>query len=79
MYSLNPIYSFDQPFLLLLIHSVMGTMFIIIQTKMEPFGEYTQRTDKYNRKIPNFNQFYNRLDLFYLINHVLPFQSVCTF
>ena len=69
MYSLNPVYSSDKPSLLLSIQATMVMLFMLVQAKIEPFGQLLQRPDKCSRHTKFYNQFYNCLDLFYLLNY----------
>ena len=68
MYSLNPVYSSDNPSLLLSIQATMVIMFTVVQAKIDPFGRTLQKTDN-NRCTIFYNQVYNCLDLFYLLNY----------
>ena len=68
MYSLNPVYSSDKPSLLLSIQATVAILFSISQTEIKPFGQSLQMSDKSNRRINIYNQLYNSLDLFYLLN-----------
>ena len=69
MYSLNPVYSSDKPSLLLSIQATMVILFTVVQAGIKPFGQQLQKTDKVKRHINFFNQLYNSLDLFYLLNY----------
>ena len=69
MYSLNPVYSSDNPALLLSIQATMVILFTVVQARIDPFGQSLQKTDKFSRHIYFFNQLYNCLDLFYLLNY----------
>ena len=69
MYTLNPVYSSDKPALLLSIQATMLILFMLVQAKIEPFGQSLQKTNKYNRHISFYNQMYNCLDLTYLLNY----------
>ena len=65
MYTLNPVYSFDKPSLLLTIQATMVIVFMLVQVELKPFGKSLQKSDK----CANFyNQLYNYLDLIYLFN-----------
>ena len=68
MYSLNPVYSSDNPSLLLSIQATMVIMFTVVQARIDPFGQTLQNTDN-NRYTIFYNQLYNCLDLFYLLNY----------
>ena len=68
MYILNPVLSSDKPSLLLSIQATMVILFTVVQARMDPFGQPLQTTDK-NRSINFYNQLYNCLDLFYLLNY----------
>ena len=72
MYSLIPVYSSDNPSLLLSIHATMVILFMLVQSRIEPFGQSLQKSKKSNRYINTniSNQFYNSLDLFYLLNYI---------
>ena len=65
MYSLNPVYSSDRPSLLLTIQATMVILFTITQASIKPFGQSNQS----NRRINFYNQLYNSLDMFYLLNY----------
>ena len=68
MYSLNPVYSSDNPALLLSIQATMVILFTVVQAGIKPFGQSLQKTD--NKRCTNFyNQLNNCLDLFYLLNY----------
>ena len=43
-------------------------LFTIVQARIEPFGQTHQ---KFNRRTNIYNQFYNSLDLFYLLNYIV--------
>ena len=75
-YSLNPFYSSDQPSLLLFIHVIIVTIFMLVQTAMKPFGHSVQKNDRQYRKVITGNKFYNWLDLYYFLNYVSLAQSV---
>ena len=66
LHSLNPVYSSVNPSLLL---SIQATMVIVVQAGIKPVGKTRQKTDKVKRHINFFNQLYNSLDLFYLLNY----------
>ena len=68
MYSLNPVYSSDNPSLLLSIQATIVILFTVVQAGIKPFGQSLQKTDN-NRCTNFFNQLYNCLDLFYLLNY----------
>ena len=70
MYSLNPVYSSDKPSLLLSIQATVVIFFTIAQAGIKPFGESHQQTDRCTRYIIFYNQLYNCLDLFYLLNYI---------
>ena len=65
MYSLNPVYSSDRPSLLLTIQATMVLLFTIAQARIMPFGQSHQS----NRCTNFYNQLYNSLDMFYLLNY----------
>ena len=71
MNGLNPVYCSNQPSLLLSIQATMVIVFMLVQAKVEPFGQSLQMTDKYNRHTYCYNQLYNCLDLFYLLNYAV--------
>ena len=71
MYSLNPVYSSDNPSLLLSIQATVVILFSIAQAGIKPFGQSLQKSAKFNRRTIIYNKFYNSLDLFYLINYIL--------
>ena len=60
--------SSDKPSLLLSIQATIVILFMLVQARMDPFGQPLQTTDK-NRSINFYNQWYNCLDLFYLLNY----------
>ena len=68
MYSLHPVYSSDKPSLLLSIQATVVILFAIAQAGIKPFGQSHQQTD---RCTIFCNQFYNCLDLFYLLNYTV--------
>ena len=68
MYSLNPVFSSDKPSLLLSIQGTLMILFTIAQARIVPFGQSLQ---KCNRCTDIYNQFYNSLDMFYLINYIV--------
>ena len=78
MYSLNPLYSSDQPSLLLFIQAAVLTVFMLIQAELKPFGESIQGIDGHYRKTHILNRLYNWLDMFYMLNYmyVILAQSV---
>ena len=65
MYSLNPVYSSDRPSLLLTIQVTTVILFTIAQARIMPFGQSHQS----NRRTNFYNQLYNSLDMFYLLNY----------
>ena len=69
MYSLNPVYSSDKPSLLLTIQATMVILFTITQASIKPFGQSHQKTHQSNRRTNFYNQLYNSLDMFYLLNY----------
>ena len=69
MYSLNPVYSSDRPSLLLTIQGTMVILFTITQASIKPFGQSHQKTHQSNRRTIFYNQLYNSLDMFYLLNY----------
>ena len=69
MYSLNPVYSSDRPSLLLTIQATMVILFTITQASIKPFGQSHQKTHQSNRRTNFYNQLYNSLDMFYLLNY----------
>ena len=70
MYSLNPVYSSDNPSLLLSIQATVVILFTIAQAGIKPFGQSHQQTDRCTRYTIFYNGLYNCLDLFYLINYI---------
>ena len=68
MNSLNAVYCSNQPSLLLSIQATMVILFMLAQAKVEPFGQSLQMANKYTRF---YNQLYNCLDLFYLLNYTV--------
>ena len=71
MYSLNPVYSSDKPSLLLSIQATVVILFMLVQAKIEPFGQSHQQTDRCTRYTIFCNQLYNCLDMFYLLNCIV--------
>ena len=71
MYSLSPVYSSDKPSLLLSIQATVVILFTIAQAKIEPFGQSLQKSGKCNRFTNIYNQLYNSLDMFYLLNYIV--------
>ena len=71
MYSLNPVFSSDNPSLLLSMQATVAILFTISQTEIKPSGQSLQMPDKSNRRTNISNQFYNSLDLFYLLNYIV--------
>ena len=69
MYSLNPVYSSDRPSLLLTIQGTMVILFTITQASIKPFGQSHQKIHQSNRRTNFYNQLYNSLDMFYLLNY----------
>ena len=69
MYSLNPVYSSDRPSLFLTIQATMVIFFTITQASIKPFGQSHQKTHQSNRRTNFYNQLYNSLDMFYLLNY----------
>ena len=70
MYSLNPVFSSDNPSLLLSIQATMVILFMLVQARIEPFGQSLQNSEK-SKRYPCTNiyyQFHNSLELFYLLN-----------
>ena len=71
MNGLNPMYCSNQPSLLLSIQATVVIMFTVVQATVQPFGQPLQMTEKYNRHTYCYNQLYNCLDLFYLLNYAV--------
>ena len=71
MYSLNPVYSSANPSLLLSIQATMMILFTVAQAKIEPFGQSHQKKDKWKGRTNFYNQLYNCLELFYLLNYIV--------
>ena len=69
MYSLNPVYSSDNPSLLLSIQATLVMLFMLVQANIQPFGQPLQKMDKCNRHTSAYNKLYNCLDLMYLLNY----------
>ncbi|KAL5497441.1 hypothetical protein EMCRGX_G013914 [Ephydatia muelleri] len=69
MYSLNPVYSSDNPSLLLSIQATLVMLFMLLQANIQPFGQPLQKMDKCNRHTSAYNKLYNCLDLMYLLNY----------
>ena len=76
MYSFNPVYSSDRPSLLLTIQATMVILFTITQASIKPFGQSHQKTHQSNRCTNFYNQLYNSLDMFYLLNYTALAMSV---
>ena len=70
MYSLNPVYSSENPSLLLSIQATMMILFTVAQAGIKPFGQSHQKKDKCKGRTNFYNQLYNCLDLFYLLNYI---------
>ena len=71
MYSLNPVLSSDNPALILSIQATVIILFAIVQARIEPFGQLLEKSEKCNRRTNIYNQLYNSLDLFYLLNYIV--------
>ena len=71
MYGLSPVFSSDKPSLLLSIQATVVILFMLVQAGVKPFGQSLQFSDKCNRRTNMYNQFYNSLDLFYLLNYIV--------
>ena len=71
MYSLNPVYSSDKPSLLLSIQATVVILFTIAQAGIKPFGQSHQQTEICTRYTIFYNQLYNCLDLFCLLNYTV--------
>ena len=69
MYSINPVYSSDNPSLLLSIQATLVMLFMLVQANIQPFGQPLQKMDKCNRHTSAYNKLYNCLDLMYLLNY----------
>ncbi|KAL5497467.1 hypothetical protein EMCRGX_G013941 [Ephydatia muelleri] len=69
MYSLNPVYSSDNPSLLLSIQATLVMLFMLVQANIQPFEQPLQKMDKCNRHTSAYNKLYNCLDLMYLLNY----------
>ena len=67
MYSLHPVYSSNNPSLLLSIQASIMILFTIAQAGIKPFGKSYQKTSKQNC-LPN--KLHNSLELFYLLNYI---------
>ena len=76
MYSLNPVYSSDNPSLLLSIQATMVILFMLVQARIEPFGQSLQLSAKCKQHTNFYNQLYNSLDLFYLLNYIVLALSI---
>ena len=70
LYSLNPVYSSDNPSLLLSIQATLVMLFMLVQANIQPFGQPLQKMDKCNRHTSVYNTLYNCLDLMYLLNYI---------
>ena len=70
MFILNSVYSSDNPSLLLFVHVALLMLFILAQALIKPFGETVPIIDKYYKQTLFFNQFFNWLDLFYMLNYI---------
>ena len=71
MYSLNPVFSSDNPSLLLSIQATVAILFTISQTEIKPFGQSLQMPDKSNRHTNIYNELYNSFDLFYFLDYIV--------
>eukprot|EP00731_Ephydatia_muelleri_P009200 Em0004g1538a len=69
MYILNPVYSSDNPSLLLSIQATLVILFMLVQASIQPFGQSLQKTYNCNRHTSFYNKLYNCLDLTYLLNY----------
>ena len=69
MYTLNPVYSSDRPSLLLTIQGTMMILFALAQARILPFGQSHQKTHQINSRTNFYNQLYNNLDMYYLLNY----------
>ena len=70
MYSLNPVYGSDKPSLFLTIQASMVILFtILVQASIKPFGLSVQKTDNFKWYTNFYNQLYNSLDMFHLLNY----------
>eukprot|EP00731_Ephydatia_muelleri_P033787 Em0038g6a len=76
MYSLNPVYSSDNPSLLLSIQATLVMLFMLVQANIQPFGQPLQKMDKCNRHTSAYNKLYNCLDLMYLLNYTALVMSM---
>ena len=79
MHILNPVYSSNNPSLLLSIQATMVILFTIAQARIEPLGQSRQKSAKFNRRTIIYNKFYNSLDLFYLLNYIVLALSMSYF
>ena len=70
MYILNPVLRSYKPSLLLSIQATMVILFTVVQAGIKPFEQSLQKSDKFKRHSNMFNQLYNILDLFYLLNYI---------
>ena len=70
MYSLNPVYSSENPSLLLSIQATMMILFTVAKAGLKPFGQSHQKKDKSKGRTNFYNQLFNCLDLFYLLNYI---------
>ena len=68
-YILNPVLSSYKPSLLLSIQATMVILFTVVQAGIKPFEQCLQKSEKYKRCSNVYNQLYNILDLFYLLNY----------
>ena len=71
MYILNSVFSSDKPSLLLSVQATAVILFTLSQAGIKPFGQSLQESQKFNRHGNIYNQFYNSLDLFYLLNYIV--------
>ena len=71
MYILNSVLSSDKPSLLLSVQATVVILFTISQAGIKPFGQSLQKSENFNRRSNIFNQLYNSLDLFYLLNYIV--------
>ena len=69
MYILNPVYSSDNPSLLLSIQATLVILFMLVQASIQPFGQSLQKTYNCNRHTSFYNKLYNCLDLTHLLNY----------
>ena len=71
MYILNSVIGSEKPSLLLSVQATVVILFTVSQAGTKPFGQSLQNPEKFNKRSNIYNQLYNSLDLFYLLNYIV--------